>query len=113
MNYLVKCKFCPKLNLDYSCQVSEYLNGLVPKKRPCDLYCCLACKSNFFYERERLVGWSFGIRYKGASWTTVWFEENVKTLLYKDWKIITEFSTGTPLTPHNLAEKLPTILTFL
>jgi len=113
MNYLVKCKFCPKLNLEFCNKISEFSSGLVPRKRPCDMYCCLACKSNFFYEGERLVGYSFKSQYKKEALLLYWFEENGYTELTMNYKFVTKFNGGTSLTPHNIAQRMPTILTFL
>lgn len=113
MNYLVKCKFCPKTNIISGGAINEYRGGLVPKKSPSNLYWCPSCESNFFYEGERLIGYSFKSQYKGSPLLVYWFEENGYTEIHKNHKLVTKINGGTSLNPHNIAEKMPLILTFL
>lgn len=115
---IVKCSFCPKLDLIYGAVETNYSSGNIPSTRPCHRYGCQACHANFYYDSSfRLIGWTFRAEYKNEMFYIFWFEEVGKTTLTK-WdgmgtRIITSFSNRAALTPFNLAQKMPTILTFL
>lgn len=118
MNYLVKCKFCPAVTLVYYHTVETKL----VTEMPCYTYNCPACKSSFFYQNERLMGWLFVIDYKDYRFYVTWLESKGKasTIIEEvslsrsneGFKKIVEIDGATNLTPHNILQKLPTILTF-
>jgi hypothetical protein len=112
-NYKVKCKFCPTLDLTYSGHVGSYTSGWAPRTKPSEMYCCLKCKTNFFFIEERLIGWTFKEIYKNANFAVEWFEETGQTILYENWKVVFKVAGATSITPHNLLQKLPVYLTFL
>ena len=108
----LKCSFCPKIDLEYSGLRQAYDSGAIPTQRPCHHYSCFTCHSEFYYDSSHsLIGWSFKVDYKGDRFYVLWLDD--KTLLYKNGYVITEFTNRAHLTPSNLVQKLPTILTFL
>ena len=109
---IIKCSFCPKLDLEYCGIQWEHNSGLIPQERPCQQYCCHACHTDFYYNSSfMLIGWSFKADYRGDRFAVTWFEN--KTVLFKNGYAITEFTNRAHLTPSNLIQKLPTILVFL
>lgn len=105
MNYRVKCSFCPNIDLNDLGYNATYIGS--------HTYSCSACKSHFFYEVERLVGWVFSVTYKSKYYTIDWNERDSKTYLSTSLKTICSFNNRPDLTPHNLVKKLPNILLFL
>lgn len=107
-----QCSFCPDTELIHGAMISGFTSGDVPKT-DCNMYCCHQCNSNFFYKELKLIGWSFKKNYCGNEYYVTWFEENDQTVLRKNWKLVTSFRGQIKITPYNLDQKLPTILTFL
>lgn len=108
--YIIKCSFCPTLNLLYSGVEHGWNCGNIPRHH----YCCVACYSDFYYDSSfRLVGWDFKVDYKSDRYSVNWSELDGNTLLFKNGYVITEFTNRANLTPFNLVQKLPTILVFM
>lgn len=107
---IIKCSFCPTLDLIYN----GLRQGRDREPKMHHHYSCDTCYSEFFYDSSfKLVGWSFRIDYKGDRFGVNWFQPDGNTLIFKNGYVITTMSNRAALTPFNLAQKLPTILTFL
>jgi len=112
---IIKCPFCPTLNLSYYGIDNGLSSGNVPyAQRLKHRYRHDACHSDFYYDASfRLVAWVFKTQYRGDEFVVAWFEEDAKTTLAKNCSVIAEFTDRAHLTPFNLVQKLPTILTFM
>ena len=103
----MKCLFCPLTDLN---QVDE--NGLV------FTYDCENCGISYFIVDNETVGWHFYKDYNDYRFFVTWLEYTNETSITKAGKGETMSKVitlkGTPsLNPHNIVQKLPTILTFL
>lgn len=94
------CIFCPNIIL------TKFFNK------------CSQCKTSFFYRQDEndnsIYCWQVKVSYQENRYWLVWTSENISLRLMDryDTRIAT-FPTNTCLTPYNIFEKLPLILTFL
>jgi hypothetical protein len=111
----MKCLFCPQLDTVKS-DFTE-VNGVI-----CYTHDCPRCKTNYFVIGNLIKGWQFCVmehkrhRY-WISWTEDSSHTEIKTVSLNNpgtgMKKIISIPGQANLTPHNVLQKLPTILTFL
>ncbi len=103
----MKCLFCHMTDLK---QVAEGKSVIS--------YDCENCKVSFFFQDNKMVAWLFHKDYDGYRFFVTWLEQTNDTNITKCGKgeamsKVTTLKGPAFLNPHNLLQKLPTILTFL
>ncbi len=108
----MKCIFCPSVDV-----VHTDTTGTPPEVLT---YNCPQCQVSMFIVNNVMMAWQFCImNYKGTRFWIEWSKSNNRTEIISvsvngpDNRVKKIKIPGqAPLTPHNILQKLPTILTF-
>lgn len=91
----MKCPFCPTV---------EIVKGL-------DDYRCTTCGAFFIYRNKDLLEWKFFKKVKKTIFRVQWSSQDNKIYITPSTPPL-ELDGSMNINPHNIATKLPTILTF-
>jgi hypothetical protein len=109
----MNCPFCPETTLIFD---RNDLSGGINV----GIYDCPQCNSALFFKNDKLIAWYFFGKYKDNRFYVEWSDNrntNCQVIIKKETMdkgslLVATISESAGLTPYNINQKLPFIITF-